>query len=291
MASALLLLSVVLAVPLLSPKSAEAQNIGVCFGRNGDNLPTAQEVVNLYELNGIYKMRIYSPDQEILRAVKGSHISLIVDVANQDIMSLGSNSSAAAQWVHTNVVPFASNILYIAVGNLVVPGSSDARFMLPAMQNVQKALRAVSLAAHIKIHLQHLILHSNLVTDSGNGLQYQNLFDALVDSFYAALESVGGDGVGIVVSETGWPSQGTDIATSGNAGTYYKNLIGHVAHGTPKKQGQPLETYMFAMFDEDQKYEDEVERYFGLFRPNQHNKYAINSFSDVPILLGSLCFD
>lgn len=337
MASALLLL----AFTLLSLKPTDAQNIGVCYGMNGDNLPSEQDTVNLYKTNGISKMRLYSPDHTALQALQGSGIGIILDVPTNgnDLQSLGSSASAATQWVQSNVVPYASVIRYIAVGNEVMPGDSNAQYILPAMQNVQNALGAANLAGQIKVStavkssllsntfppsnsdfgsnsayftpivnflqsngspllaniypyfslvgnrgsitLQYALFTSSgtVVTDSGNGLQYQNLFDALVDSFYAALEKAGGGGVGIVVSESGWPSQGTDVATSDNAGTYYKNLIGHVKNGTPKKQGQALETYLFAMFDEDQKSGDEVERNFGLFTPSQQNKYGIGSFS------------
>lgn len=35
----------------------------------GNNLPCAQDVVNLYESNGIGAMRLYGPDQATLQAL------------------------------------------------------------------------------------------------------------------------------------------------------------------------------------------------------------------------------
>ncbi|KAL9690263.1 hypothetical protein QQ045_010660 [Rhodiola kirilowii] len=97
---------------------------------------------------------------------------------------------------------------------------------------------------------------SVVVTDANNGLRYQNLFDALVDSVYAALSMAGGPNVPIVVSETGWPSVGHAVATPDNAAMYLRRLIGHMQDGTPRRR-HPLETYKFAMFDENQKTGDQ----------------------------------
>ncbi|KAI3738978.1 hypothetical protein L2E82_29296 [Cichorium intybus] len=62
------------------------------------------------------------------------------------------------------------------------------------------------------------------------GLMYSNLFDAMLDAHYAALGQtpLGGRNLKIVVSESGWPSDGNSLATLGNAGIYYRNLIAHV---------------------------------------------------------------
>ncbi|GLT88165.1 hypothetical protein SLE2022_062010 [Rubroshorea leprosula] len=91
-----------------------------------------------------------------------------------------------------------------------------------------------------------------------NPLQYQNLFDALVDAMYSALEKSGGGSVEIVVSETGWPSDGGTATTMDNAGTYITNVIQHVKVGTPK---QP---------------DSRIREILGLFYPNKEPKFQIN---------------
>lgn len=124
---------------------------------------------------------------------------------------------------------------------------------------------------------QSISLAYALFTQQGNnGVGYQNLFDALLDSIYAALEKIGAPGLQIVVSESGWPSEGGAGATVDNAGVYYKNLINHAKGGTPKKPNGPIETYLFAMFDENQKQGAETERHFGLFTPDKSPKYQLS---------------
>ncbi|KAL2895501.1 Glucan endo-1 3-beta-glucosidase [Bienertia sinuspersici] len=311
----------------------------VCYGNLGNNLPSPQNVVNLYKSNGIRAMRLFAPDQAALQSLQGSGIRIILDVPRDKLQSIGSDQNAANQWVQSNVVPFASSIKYIAVGNEVHASHQEASSVQPAMQNILNALNSNNLVGgQIKVstaidttlitnsfppsngqftdmsyitpiinfltrnnspllvnvypyfaytnNKQSISLgyalftsSSTVVTDWNNGLQYQNLFDAILDAVYAALGRAGAPNTPIVVSESGWPSDGGDAATVDNAGTYCRNLISHVKKGTPLKSGKEIEAYLFAMFDENNKQGATTEQHFGLFTANQQPKYGQLNFS------------
>ncbi|KQK05742.1 lichenase-2 [Brachypodium distachyon] len=112
-----------------------------------------------------------------------------------------------------------------------------------------------------------------VVQDGAYG--YQNLFDTTVDAFYAAMARYnGGSNVKLVVSESGWPSAGGVAASPENARIYNQYLVKHVARGTPRHPGA-IETYIFSMFNEDQK-EEGVEQHWGIFYPNMQRVYPLS---------------
>ncbi|VAH69005.1 unnamed protein product [Triticum turgidum subsp. durum] len=277
-------------------------SIGVCNGVIGNNLPAPSDVVKLYQTKGIDAMRIYAPESNVLKALSGTGISLLMDVGNGALTSLANDPSAAPAWVKANVQPFPGvSFRYIAVGNEIKVSTSlrfdvvnntsppsngvfaDTSFMgpildflastgAPLLVNVYPYFAYKGDQQNIKLDFATFVPGSTTVTD--NGLTYSNLFDAMVDSIYAALEKAGKSDVKVVISESGWPSAGGVGATAQNARAYNQGLINHVRGGTPKKPSL-LETYIFAMFNENQKTGDPTENNFGLFNPDKSPAYSV----------------
>ncbi|XP_062093194.1 glucan endo-1,3-beta-glucosidase 7 [Humulus lupulus] len=116
--------------------------------------------------------------------------------------------------------------------------------------------------------------------DSGTGIKYMNMFDAQVDAVHSALKAMGFKEVEIMVAETGWAYRGdaNEVGASlENAKAYNGNLIAHLRSlvGTPLMPRKSVDTYIFALYDEDLKPGPASERAFGLFRPDLTMTYDI----------------
>ncbi|KAK6132974.1 hypothetical protein DH2020_033265 [Rehmannia glutinosa] len=116
--------------------------------------------------------------------------------------------------------------------------------------------------------------------DPNNGLVYKSLFEAQTDAVFAAMAVLGFNNVKIVISETGWPSDGDENeigANAENAAAYNGNLVRRVLSGvgTPLRPNEPLSVYLFALFNENEKPGPTSERNYGLFYPNQQKVYDI----------------
>ncbi|XP_057975668.1 glucan endo-1,3-beta-D-glucosidase isoform X2 [Malania oleifera] len=126
--------------------------------------------------------------------------------------------------------------------------------------------------------------------DPGTKIKYANMFDAQVDGVRTALNWMGFKDVEIVVAETGWPYKGDENEVGPsmeNARAYNGNLIAHLRSmaGTPLMPGKPIDTYLFALYDEDLKPGPSSERAFGLFRPDLTMTYdvGLSKTSQTPV--------
>ena len=213
--------------------------------------------------------------------VSGSDISKILPAMKNIYSAL---SSAGLQ----NLIKVSTSISFGELGTSYPPSDgafspSASSYMTsivqylasinsPLLANIYPYFTYAGNTAQIKLDYALFTSPSPVVTDGP--YKYQNLFDAQVDALYSAMEKVGGSNVGIVISESGWPSAGGTGTTVGNAQKYNQNLINHVGKGTPKRP-TALETYIFAMFNENKKPAG-IERHWGLFNPNKQPVYPIS---------------
>lgn len=145
----------------------------------------------------------------------------------------------------------------------------------PLMVNVYPYFAYASDPDNVRLDYALFTAEDPVVFD-GN-LSYYNLFDAVVDSFYWAMEKQGVNNVGVAVSESGWPSAGNgNYTTRELASTYNNNFKQHVLSnaGTPKRPGAYIEGFIFAMFNEYLKPAG-IEQNWGLFYPNMEPVYRV----------------
>ncbi|KAL0917360.1 hypothetical protein M5K25_012414 [Dendrobium thyrsiflorum] len=117
--------------------------------------------------------------------------------------------------------------------------------------------------------------------DANTLLHYTNVFDAVVDAAYFAMAYLNVTNLPVVVMESGWPHKGDanePDATTDNANTYNSNLIRHVLNntGTPKHPGIPVSTYIYELYDEDERPGAMSERFWGLFNGNGVPAYTLH---------------
>ncbi|KAJ6337467.1 hypothetical protein OIU76_007193 [Salix suchowensis] len=238
--------------------------VGINYGLNGDNLPAPPAVIDLYGRCNIPSIRLFEPRPEVLRALRGKPLQVILGTRNEDIKSLAATLDAANSWVADNIVPYRSDAIanmYAALAeaaitcikvSTVIPGSSLSISYPPSAGTfTNEAAAAISRIASI------LLNHG-------------------ASSCSTSLEKINQPGLTVVVTESGWPTAGNEPITSPeNAQTYNRNLLNHVeeGRGTPRRPSQPLDVYFFAMFNEDLK-QAGIEQHWGFFYPNMQPVYS-----------------
>ncbi|CAN1173420.1 Glucan endo-1,3-beta-glucosidase, partial [Linum perenne] len=126
--------------------------LGVCYGGNGDNLPSIKEVISLYKQHNITRIRIYVPDPNILRALQGTNIEVFLDIPIDEAYPMAKSPEGADLWVKAHIKPYINDTIngnvkfrYISVGNEVDPLDPSFQLIVPAIKNLQKSLVSVGL--------------------------------------------------------------------------------------------------------------------------------------------------
>lgn len=132
--------------------------IGVCYGRNADDLPPPDKVAELVKQHNIKYLRIYDSNIQVLKAFANTGVELMIGVPNADLLAFSQFQSNADTWLKNSILPYypATKITYITVGSEVTeaPDNASSHVVL-AMQNVLTALKKAGLHKKIKVSSTH----------------------------------------------------------------------------------------------------------------------------------------
>ncbi|CAF2069198.1 hypothetical protein HID58_040842 [Brassica napus] len=138
--------------------SGAASKIGICYGRNADNLPSPNKVSDLIQHLNIKFVRIYDANIDVLKAFANTGIELMIGVPNADLLAFAQFQSNVDTWLHNNILPYypTTKITSISVGLEVTEAPDNATgLLLPAMRNIHTALKKSGLDKKIKISSSH----------------------------------------------------------------------------------------------------------------------------------------
>ncbi|KAK3040380.1 hypothetical protein RJ639_026785 [Escallonia herrerae] len=276
-------LSIMVTIIFLISTAEAALNVGVCYGLKGSNLPSPPDVVSLFKKYGIGDGITFPYISVGNEALPGEFASSIPPAMQNlqnilDARNLGGISvttTVSTQVLANTFPPSATTFSAEARETLVKVIKFLSAQANPLMFNVYPYYAYAADPANIRLDYAQFTSTEAVVVDGK--LSYSNIFDAMLDGFFWAMEKEGVADVSLTVSESGWPSAGNGkLTTPELAATYNKNFAAHVSAlaGTPKRPQTYIKGYIFAMFNENQK-PDGVEQNFGLFQPSMEPVYPV----------------
>ncbi|KAF4363337.1 hypothetical protein G4B88_002084 [Cannabis sativa] len=132
--------------------------VGVNIGTDVSNLPSDTDIVAILKAHQFTHVRLYNADAQLLKALSGSGIEVMVGVTNEEVLGIGESAATAAAWVNKNVAAYmpSTNITAIGVGSevlTVVPNAASV--LVSAMNYLHKALVAANLNFQVKVSTPH----------------------------------------------------------------------------------------------------------------------------------------
>ncbi|CAN0901450.1 Glucan endo-1,3-beta-glucosidase 13 [Linum grandiflorum] len=132
--------------------------VGVCYGRNADDLPTPDKAVQLIQQHNIKYVRIYDANIQVLKAFANTGIELMIGITNSDLLPFSQFQSNADTWLKNSILPYypATKITYITVGAEVTDSPNNvSALVVPAMHNILTSLKKAGLHKRIKVSTTH----------------------------------------------------------------------------------------------------------------------------------------
>ncbi|CAH9098768.1 unnamed protein product [Cuscuta europaea] len=130
-------------------------SVGVNWGTMSSHQLPPRSVVKALKDNGFDRVKVFEAEPQILDALAGSDIEVMLALPNFMLQEMSQHPAAAAAWVDANVTAYcpAVNIRFVAVGNEPFLKTYNASFLadtLPALKNIQHALNQAGLGADVK---------------------------------------------------------------------------------------------------------------------------------------------
>nr|KJB55596.1 hypothetical protein B456_009G085300 [Gossypium raimondii] len=319
-ASSSLLFTLLLVLLTFSDSSVQTLGleVGINYGQIANNLPSPARVSYLLRSLNISRVKLYDADPNVLLAFANTNVEFIIGLGNEYLQNM-TDPIKAQNWIQQRVQPYLTRtkITCITVGNEVYKTYDHQLWsnLLPAMQTVYNTLVNLGLDKQVtvttspflinaypyfaykdkpnEVPLNYVLFQPNQGTmDPSTNLKYDNMLFAQIDAVYSAIKAMGHTDIEVRISETGWPSRGDENevgATPENAGLYNGNLLRRIEEkqGTPAKPNVPIDIYVFALFNENQKPGPTSERNYGLFYPDGTPVYNIGVQGYLPELIYS----
>lgn len=137
---------------------SNGSKVGVCYGRNADDLPTPDKVAQLVQLHSIKYVRIYDSNIQVIKAFANTGVELMVGVPNSDLLPFSQYQSNVDTWLKNSILPYypSTTITHITVGAEITESADNvSSLVVPAMTNVLTALKKVGLHKRIKVSSTH----------------------------------------------------------------------------------------------------------------------------------------
>uniref|UniRef100_A0A803MQ53 glucan endo-1,3-beta-D-glucosidase n=2 Tax=Chenopodium quinoa TaxID=63459 RepID=A0A803MQ53_CHEQI len=136
---------------------SQGLSVGVNWGTMATHQLPADMVVQMLKNNGFDRLKLFEADDNILNALIGTEIEVMLAIPNNMLEEMSSDPDAAVSWVDANVTSYfysgGVNINYVAVGNeptLQTYNGTYLKYMLPALRNIQEALNRAGHGDQIK---------------------------------------------------------------------------------------------------------------------------------------------
>ncbi|GKV19685.1 hypothetical protein SLEP1_g29910 [Rubroshorea leprosula] len=165
--------------------------IGVCYGTLGSNLPSPIDVVAFYKQNNIGKIRLYNPDHDVLQALRGSNIEVMLGVPNDDIDYIAASQDHADAWVQNNVTKYGDvKFMYISVGRGLNPGYLSMISLLPAMQNIHNAVSVTGLEIKVSTSINTSMLETSVLETAPSKASFREDCRMVLDPVISFLKKI-----------------------------------------------------------------------------------------------------